>query len=165
MHQDLQAILDDFELLGDWEQRYQYLIELGERLPPFDEADRTEANHVIECMSTVHVAVQRDPDQPERLRYSGDCMSTVHVAVQRDPDQPERLRYSGDCDTAVIKGVVALLVNLLSGRTAAEIEALDIDALFSALQLDEHLSPNRHVGVFAIVNRMKRQAAAFADQP
>lgn len=139
MHQDLQAILDDFELLGDWEQRYQYLIELGERLPPFDEADRTEANHVIECMST------------------------VHVAVQRDPDQPERLRYSGDCDTAVIKGVVALLVNLLSGRTAAEIEALDIDALFSALQLDEHLSPNRHVGVFAIVNRMKRQAAAFAN--
>ncbi|MBN2885563.1 MAG: SufE family protein [Chromatiaceae bacterium] len=139
MHQDLQAILDDFELLGDWEQRYQYLIELGERLPPFDEADRSETNHVIECMST------------------------VHVAVHRDPEQPTRLRYSGDCDTAVIKGVVALLVNLLSGRTPAEIEALDIDALFGALQLDEHLSPNRHVGVFAIVNRMKRQAAAFAD--
>lgn len=132
---EIAEIIDTFELLGDWDQRYQYLVELGERLPPMDPADKTDANRVIECMSLVHVTPK--------------------------PDGDGRLKYSGDCDTAIIKGVVAILVELFSGKTPEEIESIDVDALFEGLHLQDHLSPNRHVGVYAIVKKLKGQAAAF----
>ena len=130
---EIEDIVDTFELLGDWDQRYEYLVELGGRLPPMDPADKTDTNRVMECMSTVHV-------------------------VARPENDAGRLRFEGDCDTAIIKGVVALLVGLFSGKTTAEIDDTDVDALFEGLKLEEHLSPNRHVGVYAIVNKMKRQA-------
>jgi cysteine desulfuration protein SufE len=90
---EIDDIVDTFELLGDWDQRYEYLVELGERLPPMDAADKTDANRVMECMSTVHVV-------PKPIDGS-----------------PRLLRFHGDCDTAIIKGVVALLVGLFSGKT------------------------------------------------
>ncbi|MGB5834834.1 MAG: SufE family protein [Thiohalocapsa sp.] len=137
--EEIREIIDTFELLGDWDQRYEYLVELGERLKPMSAADKTEANRVVECMSTVHV-----------------------VARPTDNKPPGQLRFEGDCDTAIIKGVVALLVELLSGKTKAEVDAADVDSLFEGLKLEEHLSPNRHVGVYAIVNKMKLQAAHAA---
>jgi len=133
---DIRDIVDTFELLGDWDQRYEYLVELGERLAPMDVADKIDANRVMECMSTVHV-----------------------IARPVNGDSNGKLRFEGDCDTAIIKGVVALLVGLFSGKTEAEIDQTDVDSLFTGLKLEEHLSPNRHVGVYAIVNKMKRQAA------
>jgi cysteine desulfuration protein SufE len=133
---DIRDIIDTFELLGDWDQRYEYLVELGERLAPMNVADKTDANRVMECMSSVHV-----------------------IARPVNGDDDDKLRFEGDCDTAIIKGVVALLVGLFSGKTRAEIEHMDVDSLFTGLKLEEHLSPNRHVGVYAIVNKMKRQAA------
>jgi cysteine desulfuration protein SufE len=132
---DIAEIIETFELLGDWDQRYQYLVELGERLPPLDPAHKVDDNLVKECMSI------------------------VHVVAQPDPDHSDRLTFRGDCDTAIIKGVVALLLGLFSGKTRDEIDTLDVDQLFKGLNLEEHLSPNRHVGVYAIVNKMKRQAA------
>jgi len=137
--EQIRDIIDTFEMLGDWDQRYEYLVELGERLAPMDPADKTDANRVMECMSTVHV-----------------------VARKVDSDSGSRLKFQGDCDTAIIKGVVALLVGLFSGKTQAQIEETDVDALFEGLKLEEHLSPNRHVGVYAIVNKMRRQAALAA---
>jgi cysteine desulfuration protein SufE len=130
----LADIVDTFDLLGDWDQRYQYLIELGEQLPPMADALKTPEHHV----------------KP--------CMSTVHVAAYTDPDHPDRIRYHGDCDTAIIKGVLALLIELCSGRNVGEIEDIDMDEIFKQLQLGEHLSPNRHVGVYAIFELMKAQA-------
>jgi cysteine desulfuration protein SufE len=130
----LAEIVDTFELLGDWDQRYQYLIELGEKLPAMPDALKTEDTRV----------------KP--------CMSTVYVSAYTDEDHPERIRYHGDCDTAIIKGVLALLIELCSGRTVEEIQAIDMDEIFTQLQLGEHLSPNRHVGVYAIVDLMKSQA-------
>jgi cysteine desulfuration protein SufE len=138
--ESIQDIIETFDLLGDWDQRYQYLIEIGERLPPMDPGDKVDGNRVMECMSTVHV-VAKPTTRAEDCRV---------------------IQFDGDCDTAIIKGVVALLVGLFSGKSAAEIEALDVDALFEGLQLEEHLSPNRHVGVYAIVNKMKAQAAGVA---
>lgn len=135
---DIREIIEDFELLGDWDARYQYLVEVGERLAPMPATEKTEVNRVLECMSL------------------------VHVAPHPDGSTPPRLHYSGDCDTAIIKGVVAILVRLFSGKTPSEIEGLDVDALFEGLHLDEHLSPNRHVGVYAIVEKLKGQARAFA---
>lgn len=138
MNADIGEIIENFELLGDWESRYQYLVELGERLAPMPGAHKTDANRVVECMSL------------------------VHVAAHPYPERSGRLAYWGDCDTAIIKGVVALLVGLFSGKTPDEIESLDVDELFQGLQLEEHLSPNRHVGVYAIVNKMKSQARLLA---
>lgn len=135
---EMTEIIENFELLGDWSERYQYLVEIGERLAPMSLASKTDANRVMECMSLVHVA-------PRPM-----------------PDRPGYLGFEGDCDTAIIKGVVALLVGLFSDKTPDEIESLDVEALFEALQLEEHLSPSRHVGVYAIVNKMKAQARAVA---
>lgn len=131
-------IVETFELLGDWDQRYEYLVELGEGLPPMAAEDKHEGNRVLECMSLVHIAAR---------------------PLEADS---ARLHYSGDCDTAIIKGVVALLVTLFSGKTPHEIAALNVDELFGGLHLEEHLSPNRHVGIYAIVNKMKGQASAYA---
>ena len=136
--EEIKAVIEDFDLFEDWDQRYQYLVEIGERMPAMPAAEKTDDNRVKECMSL------------------------VHIAAHSDGGTPVRLRFTGDCDTAIIKGVVALLVQLYSGKTAAEIATTDADALFEGLHLEEHLSPNRHVGVYAIVEKLHRQARAFA---
>lgn len=142
INERLGEIVETFELLGDWDQRYAYLIELGGQLPPMPAELKTEANHVKPCMSTVHVAAYHDPDA----------------------DGAGRIRYHGDCDTAIIKGVLALLIELCAGLSVAEIQAIDMDEIFERLQLGEHLSPNRHVGIYAIVDLMKSQAARLHSQ-
>jgi cysteine desulfuration protein SufE len=136
----LADIVETFELLGDWDTRYQYLVEIGEQLEAMPEHERTEPNRVKACMSR------------------------VWVYAWEDPAAPGHIHFGGDCDTGIIKGVLALLIQLADGKTVAEIEAIDMDEFFSRLQLGEHLSPNRHVGVYAIVDLMKQQAAA-ACQP
>lgn len=135
---EISDYIEAFELLGDWDTRYQYLVELGDKLPPMAPALKTEEHRVK------------------------GCMSTVHVAAEPDPGNPGHLNYTADCDTATIKGVIAILVELLSGKTAEEIQATDVDALFRGLKLEEHLSPNRHFGIYAIVELMKEQAAELA---
>jgi cysteine desulfuration protein SufE len=132
----LSDMVDTFELLGDWDTRYQYLVELGEQLPPIPDSERIEANRVKACMSK------------------------VWVYAREDPAMAGHIHFDGDCDTGIIKGVLALLIQLADGKTLVEIEAIDMDEFFERLQLGEHLSPNRHVGVYAIVDLMKQQAAA-----
>jgi len=135
---DVEDIVSTFDLLGDWEQRYAYLVEVGEQLAPMPDRYKTEANRVK------------------------GCMSQVWVRAYRDPGNPPKIAYYGDCDTAIIKGVLALLVQLFSGKTVREISAVDPEDLFRRLGLDEHLSPSRHFGVYAIVELMKQQAADVA---
>jgi cysteine desulfuration protein SufE len=137
---ELDDIVEIFDLLGDWDQRYQYLVEMGEQLEPLSDKDRIEDNRVK------------------------GCMSQVWVAAHRKPDSEDLIYFSGDCDTAIIKGVLALLIKLSSGKTAEEIQTLELDEVFDKLQLGEHLSPNRHVGVYAIVELMKAKALSAAKQ-
>jgi cysteine desulfuration protein SufE len=85
-------------------------------------------------------------------------MSQVWVCAYRDEDAAGLVRFHGDCDTSIIKGVLAVLIQLSAGKTVEKIEQLDVDELFTRLNLDEHLSPNRHIGVYAIVELMKQQA-------
>ena len=136
----LDELVDTFELLGDWDQRYQYLVELGRSLPPLPEAARIESNRVKGCMSQVWV---------QACPLAAD---------------PGRLHYHGDCDTTIIKGVLTLLIQLAEGRSPQQMEQIDVDEFFSRLQLDDHLSPNRHVGVYAIVELMKQQARSHAAE-
>ena len=133
-------IVDTFEFLGDWDERYQYLVELGEKLPPMPESLKTKDNWV----------------KP--------CMSTVHVYAERSAERPDLLRFRGDCDTAVIKGVVALLIGLFSDHSLEQIRAMDVDGMFKRLNLQEHLSPNRHVGIYAIVEKMLERAESAAGK-
>jgi cysteine desulfuration protein SufE len=130
-----EELIEDFAFLEDWTTRYAYLIELGEKLPGLDERHRTEQNRVQGCMSQVWVTAVHQSDG--------------------------RVDFVGDCDTAIIKGILAVLIELMSGLTPDEIESLDLESLFDALQLRENLSPSRHFGVYAIVERMKQQAHAI----
>ena len=131
-----EEVIDNFEFLESWEARYAYLVELGEALPPLDDVYRTDMNRVQ------------------------GCMSKVWVHPLADPKKPGALQFVGDCDTAIIKGVLALVIGLMSGRTAQEIVDLDLDDLFEKLNLADHLSPNRHFGIYSLVEMMKKQAAA-----
>ena len=130
----LDDIVDDFEILNDWEQRYQYLIELGEQLPVMPDKYKVEENKVK------------------------GCMSQVWLQAYKKGRDSELIHFYGDCDTSIIKGVLAVLIKLSSSKVLKEIEKLDVDEFFSRLSLDEHLSPNRHVGVYAIIELMKQQA-------
>ena len=130
---NLDDIVDIFELLGDWDQRYQYLTELGEKLPLMPELLKTEENKVK------------------------GCMSQVWVSAYRDETRTNLIQYHGDCDTSIIKGVLAVLIQLSASKTTQAIEQLDVDELFTRLKLDENLSPNRHIGVYAVVELMKQQ--------
>ncbi len=135
---EVDEIVDIFEFLDDWDQRYQYLMELGEQLPAMPDKLKTEENWV----------------KP--------CMSTVYVSAEQVPDEPDKIRFQGDCDTAIIKGVLGLLIDLLSNRTLEEIRQVDVDGLFKRLRLEEHLSPSRHVGIYAIVDMMIKRATALS---
>jgi cysteine desulfuration protein SufE len=134
MSMNLDEVVEIFDILGDWEQRYQYLVELGEKLPPMPEEFKTDENKVK------------------------GCMSQVWVKAYRDPEDPDRIHYWGDCDTSIIKGVLALVIQILDGKTAEEIEQTDLEEFFDRLKLGENLSPNRHFGVYALVELMKEQA-------
>ncbi len=129
-----ERVIETFDFLQDWETRYHFISELGEKLPPYPDAERLECYLVPECMSTVFIRAVRGPEG----RYT----------------------FRGDCDTSTIKGVLAILLAMFHDKSAPEIAELDADAEFERLGLFEHLSPTRHVGVYAMVQRVKRQVAA-----
>jgi cysteine desulfuration protein SufE len=129
-------IVDDFDLLESWEERYQYLLELGARLPTMPAGLTSDASKVHACVSQVWVQLVCGSDR-------------------------ERCRLHGHSETPIIKGVVALIVSLCEGKTPSQILETDYDALFNRLALDEHLSPNRHVGIYAIVDKVRLQAKAL----
>ena len=129
-------IIETFEMLPDWENRYLFLDELGTRLDPMDTDNKTDENRVIECMSTLHIMAKH-----------GESVGLID--------------FDADCNTSTIKGVVALIVALFANKSNQEIQDTDIDEVFKQLQIFEHLSPNRHVGVYAIVRKMKAQAQAL----
>jgi cysteine desulfuration protein SufE len=98
-----------------------------------------------------------DKYKTEDNRVKG-CMSQVWVYAYSDTQDSGKLHYYGESDTSIIKGVLALLIELADSRTAENIINLDVDEFFVRLKLDENLSPNRHVGIYAIVDLMKQQA-------
>ena len=136
MH-NLDYYVAGFDLLDDWDQRYEYLVELGEQLPPMPEYLKTEDNRVKACMSKVWIDITAENG---------------------------KVRIQGDCDTSIIKGVLALLINLCNGLSPEEIQSIDMDEIFERLSLDSHLSPNRHVGVYAMFELMKSKALLAGEQ-
>ena len=132
----LAELVEEFDLLGDWEGRIEYVIELGKGLAALPEADRVEANKVPGCAAQVWLAVRR-----------GDG----------------RLHFLADSDSALSKGNIALLLRLYSGRTPAEILGFDARAALDRLGLPSALTRQRANGLNSMVGRI-RDAATSAGQ-
>jgi cysteine desulfuration protein SufE len=128
-------ILADFELLDDWEDRYRYVIELGRRLEPLPEADRSPANKVQGCVSQVWLSTR----------------------VDRSGNIP-RLSFIGDSDAHIVRGLIAILFSLYSDKTADEIARIDAGERLGLLHLNEHLTPQRSNGLMAMVKRIRTDA-------
>lgn len=127
-------IAETFDMLGDWEERYGYLIELGKAMPPMDPALKTEANRVQGCVSQVW----------------------LHFI----PSTDGRLHFQGDSDALIVRGLVAVMTALLSGRPLAEVAATDAMAALAPLGLAGHLSPQRSNGLRAMADRIRVRAQA-----
>ena len=135
---NVDELAENFAALGDWEERYRYLIEIGRKLAPMPDADRSEANKVR------------------------GCMSQVWLTHRLTPGPPARLEFQGDSDAHIVKGLIALLFKLYSGRTPAEILALDAAAVFERLGLESNITMNRRNGFYSMVERIQTLARRAA---
>ncbi len=138
----LASIQSDFELLDDWEDRYRYVIELGRDLAPLADAERSEANKVRGCASQVWLSTTVAP---------------AETASER------RLTFTGDSDAMIVRGLIAILFAIYSGKTAADILATDAQAIFASLGLKDHLTQQRSNGLASMVQRIRADAARAAE--
>ncbi|MCS6761822.1 MAG: SufE family protein [Candidatus Devosia symbiotica] len=133
-----QDIAKNLSFLDDWEDRYHYLIELGQALPRLDETEKSDANRVHGCVSQVWLSAE---------------------ASQRDGHNI--LTYRGESDAMIVQGLVGILLALYSGRPASEIADTDAIAIFDGLGLREHLTDQRSNGLVAMVNRIRAEGNAL----
>jgi cysteine desulfuration protein SufE len=129
-------IIENFALLEEWDDRYRYLIELGRSLAPLPDATRNDANKVQGCASQVWLSTKVQPDGA-----AGPVLTFV-----------------GDSDAHIVRGLIAVLFALFSGKHAKEILSTDAIALFERLGLREHLTPQRSNGFRSMVERIRRDA-------
>lgn len=133
MTETLENIVENFSLFDDWEERYRYLIDLGRGLPHMDEALRTDSHLVPGCTSRVWMVAVRRPDGT--------------------------FQFEADSDAHIVRGLIALLLSAYQGKSAAEILATDIADIFKTIGLDQHLSPSRRNGFYAMVERIRADSA------
>jgi len=134
----IDEIVENFTLLEEWDDRYRYVIELGRTLPPLAESAHTEANKVQGCASQVWLLTHVKPDGS-----AGPIIT-----------------FEGDSDAHIVRGLVAILFALYSGKTAREILATDTIALFDRIGLRENLTPQRSNGLRSMVERIRAEANA-----
>ena len=133
---ELSELADEFDLLGDWEERYRYVIELGKDLSPLTDAERSEPNKVRGCASQVWLVTE--------------------------PQADGTLRFRGDSDAHIVRGLIAILLRLYCGRAPGEILAFDARAAFETLGLTGALSSQRSNGLASMVARIRRDAELAA---
>ena len=133
-------LVDEFEFLGSWEDRCEYLIDLGFELPPLLAEDKTERNRVHGCQSLVWMTVR----------------------PVRDETGETRLDIRADSDAMLVKGLIAVLLTVYNGKTPREVLDTDVAAVFTKLGLDRHLSSARKNGLAGMVKRIREEAARAA---
>ena len=138
----IDSLIDDFSFLDDWEDRYRYVIELGKELTPLSEAEHSAANKVQGCVSQVWLV-------------------TEPHAEGSDPV----IEFRGDSDAFIVRGLIAIVLRIYSGKPAHEILSIDARGIFERLGLNEHLSPQRSNGLYSMVERVKKDAAAAITRP
>ncbi len=137
---NLDEIIENFNYLDEWDDRYRYLIELGRTLEPLDEAAHNDQNKVLGCASQVW----------------------LETKIGTDETGAPVLNLKGDSDAHIVRGLVALILALYSGQPAAKIPSIDAQELFQNLGLSAHLTPQRTNGVRSMVERIKNDARAAA---
>jgi len=125
----LNELKENFALFDDWEERYKYLIDLGKSLKEMPEALKTDETLVRGCTSRVWLICETNAQG--------------------------RYHFTADSDAHIVRGLIAILLSAYEGKTGEEIAKVDIDAAFSEIGLNEHLSPNRRNGFFAMVERVR----------
>ncbi len=133
------ALAADFELLGDSQERNQYLLDLGEKLP-----------HLFDLLKKV---TERVPG----------CMAQVYLVARRMPSNGPALEFVADADAAIVRGLIALLQRLFSGQPAADVLAFDVEAFFARIGLDRFITTQRRNGLAGMVARLRREAAAIGN--
>ena len=131
----IDEIRDNFALLDDWDDRYRYVIELGRTLAPMPEAEHSAENKVQGCTSQVWLSKRVDRAGPEPV-----------------------LNYLGDSDAHIVRGLVAILLTLYSGRTPRDILKIDAPSVFEEFGFREHLTPQRSNGLRSMVERIRTDA-------
>jgi cysteine desulfuration protein SufE len=132
IEETLGELADEFDVLGDWEERYRYVIDLGKTLEPLSADEHSDANKVRGCASQVWLVTERGADG--------------------------RFIFRGDSDALIVSGLIAVLLRLYSGRTAEEILAFDAGKAFETLGLSGALSRQRSNGLMSMVERIRRDA-------
>jgi cysteine desulfuration protein SufE len=138
---DIDDLIEEFDLLDDWEDRYRYVIELGRTLPPLTAAEHSDANKVRGCASQVWM-----------------------VSEVADGGEPS-LRIRGNSDAHIVRGLIAILLALYSGRPAREIVAADAEAVFRRIGLRDHLTSQRSNGLSSMVARIRADAERALAAP
>jgi len=132
----IDGLVEDFGFLDDWEDRYRYVIELGRSLPELSAAEHNETNKVRGCASQVWLVSE--------VETNGEA----------------RLKFRGDSDAHIVRGLIAILLALYSGRTAREIVAIDPEEVFARIGLRDHLTSQRSNGLSSMVARIRAYAEA-----
>ena len=130
----LDDLVAEFDVLGDWEERYRHVIDLGRELAPLSSGERSDANKVRGCASQLWLVTE--------------------------PQADGSLGFRGDSDAHIVRGLIAILLRLYSGRSPAEITAFDAHKAFEQLGLAGALSTQRSNGLFSMVERIRRDASA-----
>ncbi|HLH10841.1 MAG TPA: SufE family protein [Methylovirgula sp.] len=138
---NIDEIIENFGYLDEWEDRYRFLIELGRTLEPLDKAAYCDANKVLGCASQVWLETKVDGSR------------------QSEPI----LTFRADSDAHIVRGLIALIIALYSGKTVSEVLATDAEALFNELGLSQHLTRQRTNGVRSMVERIKGDARRAAE--
>ncbi|MEW4461012.1 Cysteine desulfuration protein SufE [Labrenzia sp. THAF35] len=136
MTTNLSEILETFDFLDDWEDRYKYLIDLGKEMPDLADAEKTDANKVRGCVSQVWLI----------------------TSIDKTGDGTPVLSFRGDSDALIVQGLVAIVTSLFSGKTAQDILDTDVEGIFAKLGLQEHLTPQRSNGLKSMVGRIRSDA-------
>lgn len=134
----VEELVDNFALFDAWEDRFRYLIDLGRKLAPMDPDLKTEETKVR------------------------GCTSQVWIVDRVEPGEPPRLHFIADSDAHIVKGLIAVLLEIYDGRTPQEILAVDIKDAIARLGFAQHLSPNRANGLFSMVERIRKLAVQEA---
>ena len=135
----IETIVDDFAFLDEWEDRYRYVIDLGRELEPL-----------------------RDCERNGRTKVQG-CVSQVWLVTKADDGPDPVLSFRGDSDAHIVRGLVAIVLTLYSGKPASRILATDAEATLRQLGLDEHLTPQRANGLRSMIRRIQNEADAVRE--
>jgi cysteine desulfuration protein SufE len=136
----IDELIDNFSFLDDWEDRYRYLIELGRALDPLEDAERTPQTKVRGCASQVWL-----------------------ISHAEGRGRGAMLTFRGDSDAHIVRGLIAVLFALYSGRTASDILGIDERSVLAKLGLTDHLTPQRSNGLASMVARIKSDALAASS--